>query len=141
MRSCPLINVQAIQPMLARLAALGCDARALFRRVGLDAALIEDPDARIPLELLDPLWTGAAELANDDCFGLHAAESVGSGSFGLISYLGVASPTWSDGLARVHRFFRLFSDASNYELVIESDLATVFATHDVPSTGPVRQRI
>ena len=80
-------------------------------------------------------------MLRDPHLGLHLAESVGAGSFGLLSYLGASCPTWGDGLRAVCRYFRLLSEASAYHLAIDGNWAVVTATHDAATPEPVRQRV
>jgi AraC-like DNA-binding protein len=135
------IGIQAVHPLAEAVRAYGADVAALFHDAGLDPAVLDDPDGRIPLHLLDGLWDGAARVTGDECLGLHAAERVSEGSFGLVSYLGLASPTVGDGLRRVTTYFRLLSEGSAYEIERSGDRAQVTATQSVRSPAPVRQRV
>jgi AraC-like DNA-binding protein len=137
----PQIGAQAVLPLAAAVRARSGDVERLFAELGLDAAVLADPDGRIPLAKLDGLWEAGARMTGDDCLGLHAAEGLSEGTFGLVSYLGLASPTLGDGLRRVCTFFRLLSDASGYQLDSDGGLATLTATQDVHSPAPVRQRV
>lgn len=137
----PQIGVAAIQPVFTALVERGADPAALCAAVGIDPSVVRDPDARIPLGRLDAVWNHAAALLRDPHLGLHLAESVGSETFGLLSYLGASCPTWGDGLRAVCRYFRLLSDASSYHLNIEGPWAVVTATQDAPSLDSVRQRV
>jgi AraC-like DNA-binding protein len=137
----PEIGIQAIRPLLDRLRARDIDAATLLSEVCIPDLKLDDPDARLPLKRLDRLWTVAAERACDADLGLHVAETVQSDSFGLLSYLGTASASWGEGLARVLRYFRLLSDASSYHLDVSDGVATITATQDTPPDAPVRQRV
>ena len=137
----PRIAIQAIRPLLDALPARGVDATSLLAELGLADLALTDPDARLPLTRLDELWDRAAARTGDADLGLHVAESVGAGSFGLVSYLGTASASWGEGLERVLRYFRLLSDGSSYQLTIADDVATVTASQDTPPAAPVRQRV
>src|ERR1043165_6478555 len=137
----PQIGIQAIRPLLDTLRIRGIDATALLGEVGLGELDATDPDARFPLVRLDKLWDRAAALAGDADLGLHVAESIDPGSFGLLSYLGTASATWGDGLHRLLRYFRLLSDGSRYELSVRDGVATLTASQDTPFSASVRQRV
>jgi hypothetical protein len=50
----------------------GHDPLPVFLEAGLDPKLINDPDARIRLEVDDKFWCDASGLIDDPCFGLHA---------------------------------------------------------------------
>src|SRR5262249_44376895 len=137
----PRIAAHAVQPLLHGLHAAGVDVPALLRRCGIEDAAASDAEHRLPLAALDPLWAGAAEAMGDLDFGLHAAESVAAGSFGILSYRGVTSATWGDGLARVEKYFGILSDASGYRLDVDGPRARVVAFHHAPARGPARQRV
>jgi AraC-like DNA-binding protein len=137
----PQISVLAIKPLLEAFRARGVDIAPVLGAAGLADLPVSDPDARLPLARLDRIWERSAEVLEDPCLGLHLAETVSSESFGLLSYLGTASPTWGEGLRRVCRYFRVLSDASGYDLHVEGGSAKVTAVHDVPPDGPVRQRV
>lgn len=137
----PQIGVVAIQPLFAALAERGADIAAFCAELGLAPALARDPDATLPLCRLDAIWNRAAEVLRDPQLGLHLAESACARSFGLLSYLGASAPTWGDALRTVCRYFRLLSDASAYHIAIAGERAVVTATHDVPATAPIRQRV
>jgi len=141
MRAAPQIGILAVRPMLEALRRSGIDPASILGAVGLGHIGVTDPDARLPIVHLDRIWELAAERIGDPCLGLHVAEAVSIESFGLLSYLGLASATWGDALARVCRNFSLFSDASGYTLEVADGVATVTATQDTPPGGPVRQRV
>lgn len=137
----PQISVLAVRPLVEAFSARGVDLAPVLGGAGLGGVDVTDPDARFALARLDALWQGAADALGDPALGLHLAETVGAESFGLLSFLGTASPTWGEGLRRVCRYFRVLSDASNYDLRVEGDVASIIAVHDVPPEGPVRQRV
>jgi AraC-like DNA-binding protein len=139
--SVPQIGIQAIAPLLATLRGRGIDPAALLAELGMPDLALGDPDERLPLAGLDRVWTCAAERTGDCDLGLHVAQTVRPDSFGLLSYLGTASATWGEGLARVLRYFRLLSDGSCYHLEVEGGVATVTATQDTPIDAPVRHRV
>jgi AraC-like DNA-binding protein len=137
----PQIGIQAIRPLLDTLRIRGIDTAALLGEVGLGELDPSNPDARLLLVRLDKLWDRAAARAGDPDLGLHVAESVDPGSFGLLSYLGTASATFGEGLRRLLRYFRLLSDGSRYELAVRDGIATVTANQDTPFNAAVRQRV
>lgn len=137
----PHIGIQAIGPLLEVLRIRRIEPAALFREIGLPDFAASDPDARLPLTHLDRLWTHAAAQLGDADLGLHLAETVQPDSFGLLSYLGTASASLGEAIARVFGYFRLLSDASSYHLVEADGVATITATQDTPIDAPVRQRV
>ena len=137
----PQIAIHAIRPLLDALRARGIDPATLFAEIGLHGLPLGDPEVRLPLVCLDELWDRAAARLGDADLGLHLAESVGPGTFGLLSHLCSSSASLGEGLQRVFRYFRLLSEGSSYELTVCDDVATVIATQDTPTVAPVRQRV
>jgi AraC-like DNA-binding protein len=137
----PQIAIHAIRPLLDALRARGIDAATLFAEIGLHGLPLGDPEMRLPLACLDELWDRAAFHLGDPDLGLHLAESVGPGTFGLLSHLCSSSASLGEGLMRVFRYFRLLSEGSSYELTVRDEVATVIATQDTPAIAPVRQRV
>ncbi len=137
----PTISARAVVPMLAGLRAHGVDPGAFLRDLDLQESLALDPEARLPIAKLDAMWHEAAVRARDDDFGLHTAGGVEAEHFGIVSLLALSSPTWGDGLARVCRFFKIFSDASSYRLEREGPIASITAEQRVLGPAPVRHRV
>jgi AraC-like DNA-binding protein len=52
----------------------GAPATEICSAVGLDARLLDDMEARVPLEVASDLYDECARRAADDAFGLHVAE-------------------------------------------------------------------
>ncbi|MCG8418570.1 MAG: AraC family transcriptional regulator [Proteobacteria bacterium] len=136
----PKIAIQSIQPLVRRLQYLGLSPPALLLQYGLEPSLLDEVDARLPLTHLDGLWEEAAIRTGDELFGVHAAADISEDTFGLISYLGATSPTWGAGLRRVCTYFRIFSDASDYQLIENDAAVAVLAHQDLPRRGPFRHR-
>lgn len=120
-----------------RLATLGLDTRAFLGRRGIEAELLADEAARVPLARTVGIWEEAAELAGDPDFGLHLAEIVQASSFGLFSYLAVTSATWGVAARRVSAYFGLISDASGYELDDSGPIVT-FSSRSWSTLPPSR---
>lgn len=88
-------------------ARLGLDAGALLARAGVDRALLDDPDARLPADRADALWREAIAAAGDPALALRAAEQTPFGAFRVLDYLGASGDTVGDGLRRVAAYFPL----------------------------------
>jgi AraC-like DNA-binding protein len=137
----PSLGVQAIYPLLHQLRRRDLSVHAFLEGFGIGGDALEHPDGRLPLALLDAIWQRGAEATADECVGLHAAEALSAGSFGVLSYLGVTSATLGDALGRVLGHFRLLSDASEYKLELRGGVARLTAHQYVLGPAPVRQRV
>jgi AraC-like DNA-binding protein len=102
--------------IVASAGALGADTAELLRRTGFDPEAFRDAGARIPLALENALWNEGAALANDDTFGLHAAERVKPGAFDVLDYAVRTAPTLHAALERLARYNRLMHDAAVFTL-------------------------
>jgi AraC-like DNA-binding protein len=107
--------------MLAYATECGVDARALIAEVGIDPAVLRDPDSRVSLRLLHRAWELAAARSGDPAFGLHAGEHAGLGTFEALDYAMWASDTLEDVLERLVRFYRVIGDDLATTLVRKGD--------------------
>lgn len=80
------------------------------RRLGLDAALLADPAARVPHALLLRAWEELPALVGDDAFGLHAAELLAAMPFDVIDYACAQVADLREAIARILRYQRLLHD-------------------------------
>ena len=59
----------------------------------------------------------AAELSDDDCFGLHLAPKIDQRTTGLIEYVGLAARTLDDAIHNFIHFRRVHDLAIRGELI------------------------
>lgn len=109
-REATTLNTWAIAVARA-LDARGVDSAALFRRAGLDPALMRDPNGRYPVSRMVQLWRLAVEASCDPCLGIHAAEHVQPATFHSLGLAVLASQTLEDALVRGARYSRIVSNA------------------------------
>jgi AraC-like DNA-binding protein len=107
------------------LVAAGADVDAVFARAGIPLAELGDPERRFPRESMLTLWRTAREVTSDPAFGLHIAERVPYGSFGVLEYIARSSSTLGDALARVARYARLLDDVAEVAFVKLGDEVTL----------------
>jgi AraC-like DNA-binding protein len=112
------------------LQAAGADVEAVFARAGIPLAEVGDPERRFPRERIILLWEKACEAVDDPAFGLHIAERVPYGAFGVLEYIARSSATLGEALARVARYVRLLEDAAEVALLRQGYEVTV-----VPGLG------
>ena len=109
-REASTLNTWAIAVARA-LDARGVDSVALFRRAGLDPALMRDPNGRYPVSRMIELWRLAVEASGDPCIGIHAADYVQPTTFHSLGLAVLASQTLEDALLRGARYSRIVSNA------------------------------
>ncbi len=110
--------------------ARGVDTRALLADVGLPAATLEEPEARVSLDVVRALYREAALRTGDADFGLHLGERLPRGAFGLLDYAAGASATLGEALRQVVRYTRLVDQGGETHLAVEGERATF--RHSVP---------
>ena len=97
----------------------GMDKDDAVRRLGIDAALLADPAARVPHALLLRAWEELPALVGDDAFGLHAAEILAAMPFDVVDYACAQVADLRQAIARILRYQRLLHD----DLEIALDLS------------------
>ncbi len=66
--------IKTVRMCVAAAARHGVDLLPTVAALGIDAARLADPYARVPVPAVLDLWRKAAALSGDEAFGLHAAE-------------------------------------------------------------------
>ena len=112
-------------PALARLRAMGKDPAPALEEVSLDPKQVEDPDHRMPEEVLDALWVACAALSGDEAFGLRAGLAPSPGQLGVVEYVMRNHPTLGEAMEAGLRFQRVLHDAGADRLSVEGDRATL----------------
>ncbi|HEV7661800.1 MAG TPA: AraC family transcriptional regulator ligand-binding domain-containing protein [Allosphingosinicella sp.] len=94
--------------------AKGAGAAALAERSGIDPALLEDRDARVPFENYVALMRAGKALTGDPALALHFGAAVPMEEMSIACLVGRAAETLAEGFAQTNRYNRL---------VVEVDLA------------------
>jgi AraC-like DNA-binding protein len=90
----------------------GVDTDTLLVSAGLEPALLDDPDARIPVPVMARLWRRAAEQAGDPALGLRVSKLVHFTTFHALGYSVVASSSLGEAIDRIVRYNQVVSDAA-----------------------------
>jgi len=85
----------------------GLDDAALFREAGLDLAILDNPDWRIPIEKCNLLWRLAVARSGNPVVGLAAARVPRPASFDVVGYAMMSAPDLRGVLERVVRYVRI----------------------------------
>jgi AraC-like DNA-binding protein len=133
--------VPTISAALAGLDALGIDSERARAAVGIDADLLEDPWASVPLDAFRRLWDWARDERDDPLVAARAAMNVPFGGFGIVDHLVASSDTVGDGLHALSLFFRLLSSATRLELALDGDEASILVRNNevTDATGVFHQ--
>ena len=103
----------------------GVDAASVFREVGLNPALMDQPRARYPLDRVAMGLGRAEELVGDPCLGLDAGELWRPTDQHALGYAFCASSTLRTALQRFVRFFVVVNDAMTFSLDEDGEHATM----------------
>jgi AraC-like DNA-binding protein len=103
-------SVRVLRAVALALQRRGGDPRALLAELGVEAAALEDGEARVPFALLQDAWLLAARRSGDDAFGLHLAEALAVGEFDVLDYVARSSATLAAAFERLARYHRLLHD-------------------------------
>ena len=95
------------------------DPAFVFREAGLDPALMDEPRGRYKVERRIRGWRKAAELIDDPCFGLKAAEMWAPNDLHALGCAFLASATLRKALGRLSRYAQVFHDAMGLDLADE----------------------
>lgn len=136
--SFPTVSARSIQPLLARLTAVGIDVDSLLRESGIDSAMLNDAETRIPHASAVTLWRKALQRSGDPALGLHAAETLRPGAFDVLDYAARSCASLGDAWECLCRYQRLFHDGAVLRLSIEGELAHL--SHELPASLPALPR-
>jgi AraC-like DNA-binding protein len=94
----PTQNLLGLSAIAAELAAEGVSVQDLFARTRIDAALLEDPQARMSHRQRVMIYRNAKALAKRSDIGLLAGARQRISDYGIYGYAMVSSPTFGDAL-------------------------------------------
>jgi len=130
----PTLTARAILPLVSGLRDLGHDPLPLLAAVGVDAAVLDDPDARVPVSAGSGLLLKAAAATGDDCIGLHLAQHADLKTVDVHFFGMAASRTLEDAYRRLSRYQRLIHETSRIDIAASTDLLTL--RHVLPGGLP-----
>ncbi|WP_128543945.1 AraC family transcriptional regulator [Larkinella soli] len=93
MASNDTLSAGSFNLILLAIGQSGADTGALCRAVGVDPALLTNPDARIPLRAVQDLWHESVVMTGDRFLPLRLGELVNPLSLGVLAYVMMHCPT------------------------------------------------
>jgi len=118
----------ASRAVLSACERLGLDGEAILVAAGADRDLIDDPDALIPAEVADAIWSQAVTRAADPFLALHAAEALPFGAYKVLDFLVANAPTIGAGLERVLRYFDIVDPRAGFQIIDGDPVVLRFST-------------
>lgn len=107
------LTVRALKPVAAGLEALGQPVSQLLAEARIPPAILDDPDAMVPVGAMAVLWERAQEATGDDCVGIHIAMAAPVESFGVHAYAVLSSASLRDAYRRAGRYQRLIHEGTD----------------------------
>jgi AraC-like DNA-binding protein len=117
---------------------LGVNPQALLRQAGLDAAMLANPEQRIPIDATCELLEATAQMASCATFGLQLGEMRQELDFGVIGLLFAHKRTLREVLQAAIQYRHLLNEALG--LYIESAGDTVVIREEIIVDSPVPMR-
>lgn len=127
--------------LLQTLKAQGVDGTALLRQAGLDPALLDDPNARYPVDSHAELWRLAVQATGNEAIGLQVAAHAKPTTFHALGYSISASASLLEVFERVQRYFRIVTDAAEFEVIRKGETYTLNARVPPERVRPAPQSL
>jgi len=110
-----------VKVMGRALDAAGCNGPALLAQAGFELKDLDGPDARAPLRKTGRLWKYALAATGDPAFGVKLARHYTYTTFHSLGYGMSASSTLKEAFERAQRYFRVVSDAVEFQFSRHDD--------------------
>jgi AraC-like DNA-binding protein len=101
---------QLVGPALAVVREAGGDADGLIRRFELSREAERAAEVVLPLDRLHAFFDEAERAAGDPFLGLHVAERIRRGAYGLLEFSCRSAPTVGEALRRIVRYMALCNE-------------------------------
>src|SRR5258708_6065329 len=120
--------------------ARGATAAALCAASGLEAAALDDPNARASIEVTSALYETAADATGDVAFGLHVAERSDFYAFDALGFAIASKSTLREAFEQLGPSIRALQGT---QMDLEADAGAAPLTFDLPDQAaalPCRHR-
>ncbi len=121
-----------VQGILEAASSANFNVEALLAAIELDSSVLENADVRVPQEKLFALWQELINSSGEESIGLYLAEFARPANFDVIGYVYASSLNFGEGLSRLARYSRLFSE--DRECTLETNEKLARYTYSVPSS-------
>jgi len=118
------ISIQLVREALLQSTVRDAGSEALLASSGIDAALLDQPDARVPATAYAHLWRLLARHDDDEFFGMDPRR-LRSGSLEFLCRSSMLQPTVAAGLESGLRFLSLMLEHFDTNLVRQQSLAEI----------------
>ncbi|ARS36374.1 AraC family transcriptional regulator [Pontibacter actiniarum] len=119
------LSAPSVGLLLHVLRQQGQDVGHICRQVGLDQRLVQDVNARIPVEMAQDLWRAAVAATQDPDLALHVAEAINPTSMGTIAYVMMNAATLQESLLKLCKYQDIICGAIRTSLEVQGEQALV----------------
>jgi AraC-like DNA-binding protein len=123
------ISIQLVREALLQSCAPGVATDEVMDKVGIDPALLQSADARVPASAYARLWRLLARRGDDEFFGMDPRK-LKSGSFEFLCRSAMVQPNVAMGLTSGLNFLSLILERMPAELVRQQSLAEIVLLED-----------
>lgn len=109
------VTITMVYPILKTIVHKGYDPEPFRESVSLDNQLLQNPEARIPGEVLERLMKAAAVFTGDEHFGLHQGGVTEFADLGVLGYVMMHSRTVGEALSAYRRYNDILCSGFNME--------------------------
>lgn len=106
----PSVAASVVVRVIELAVARGAERGSLLAGSEIEAAALEDPDARVPLARHIAVLRAAKAQCRDPAFALHYGETVNLAEVSVVGLIGYASETMLDAFVQLQRYSRLVMD-------------------------------
>jgi AraC-like DNA-binding protein len=112
-------------PLIAQLDADRVDTRALLAGFGLSKTDLDNPELRMPREIVGDVWRAAVAQTGDPTLGLRVAAQMQPGMLGLLEYAARSGASLGQALATLARYAELLAEGLSFTLEQQGGRARV----------------
>ncbi|MGC5774549.1 AraC family transcriptional regulator [Paenibacillus pabuli] len=113
------VSISMLYPIMKTLVNKGYEPESFFEYTGFDPAILQYPEARIPVEELERIMQHAAQYSDDLYFGLNQGQLFDFADLGLPGYVMMHSKTIGDALTAYQRYNIILYSGFNLEWEID----------------------
>jgi AraC-like DNA-binding protein len=113
-----MVAVAFLRALLDRASGARVDPASVLHAIGVTQATLVDVNGWVPVDAMARAWMMVSERAADADFGLHAAETLPMGVYGVLEFATMSSPDIAETLQRVARYYRLMGAMSELGLEV-----------------------
>ncbi len=103
----------------------GADTALLCQQIGINPAILQDPDARLPIRTVHHLWKAAVEATGDTHLALHTGGLVNTMGVGILAYVMMHCPTLGKALDKLCEYQAIVCDATQTSFFVKDELAYI----------------